>query len=407
MDLHDAPSRRRSPHPGEGSHTSVHGDAQFLTPGESVHGVARCELPPIVRLSDAHVSAIVNAIEPRTAIHVPCPPECGHDVRPTDKALANFAKLRGRCHGKASAALGCVTLPRPVFPATTYMLTRRCTQRKFLLRPDPEMVNAFIYCLAVSSQRFEIDVIDFIQITNHMHESIYDRHGNAPQFYACFHGLLAKCVNAFRGRWENVFSSAQPSVVTLTTTEDLLDRLVYIATNAVRHHLVARVDDWPGAHGYRALLDDTPLHATRPKFFFSEHGRMPAKVALRVGIPPKLGDRDAILSELKVRVEEYEREKAAERARTGQEVLGRDAVLRQRWDASPTSREPRRKLQRTIAAVCKWARIEKLQRRAAFRIGYRKARLAMLRGRPILFPFGTYWLRRFAGVEVEAPQFLG
>jgi triacylglycerol lipase len=33
------------------------------------------------------------------------------------------------------------------------MITRRCTQRQFLLRPDPATNNAFVYCLAVAAQR--------------------------------------------------------------------------------------------------------------------------------------------------------------------------------------------------------------------------------------------------------------
>ncbi len=293
-----------------------------------------------------------------------------------------------------------------MYPGSIYLVQRRCTHRQFLLRPDPEIVNAFIYCLAYASQRCEIDVIDFIQITNHLHEVIYDRYGNAPAFYERFHGLLAKCVNAFRGRWENVFSNSQPSVVMLPTTADLIDRLVYVATNPIKHHLVARVDDWPGASGYRALLNNTPLHATRPKFFFDEEGEMPAELTLRVGIPPEVGDRAEILEELQYRVEQYERDKASERARTGQKILGRYAVLRQPWDASPTSREPRRKIQRTIAAACKWALYESLQRKRDFVVAHRAARAALLDGLVIPFPFGTYWIRRYAGAQVEPSHFL-
>ncbi len=299
-----------------------------------------------------------------------------------------------------------VSLPRPVYPGMTYMVTRRCTQRQFLLRPDPEIVNAFIYCLGYASQCYEIDVIDFIQITNHLHEVIHDRHGNAPAFYERFHGLLAKCVNAFRGRWENVFSDTQPSVVVLPTTADLIARLVYVATNPLKHHLVARVDDWPGARGYRALLNGTPLHATRPNFFFDEKGLMPTEITLRVGIPPEVGDRAEILEELQYRVEEYERDKAIERARTGRKVLGRHAVLHQPWNASPTSREPRRTLHRKIAAACKWAVLESLQRKRDFVIAHRTARAALLQGIMIPFPFGTYWLRRYAGAPVEPSHFL-
>jgi hypothetical protein len=38
-------------------------------------------------------------------------------------------------------------LPRQVLPRQFYLITRRCTQRQFLLRPDGPTNNAFLYCL--------------------------------------------------------------------------------------------------------------------------------------------------------------------------------------------------------------------------------------------------------------------
>ena len=52
------------------------------------------------------------------------------------------------------------------------MVTRRCTQRQYLLRPDKETNNAVIYCLAVAAQRYEIDVMDFLQMSNHLSDEI-------------------------------------------------------------------------------------------------------------------------------------------------------------------------------------------------------------------------------------------
>lgn len=282
------------------------------------------------------------------------------------------------------------------------MLTRNCTQRQFLLRPDEESVNAFIYCLAVAAQRYDVSIMNFMQMSNHLHDSLYDRHGNRPAFAEYFHKLLAKCTNARLGRWENVFASEQVNVVLLPTTEDLIKNLVYIATNPIKAGLVERVADWPGANGYEALLTRTPLHATRPKHFFAEDGVMPAEVTLWVGIPPELGDHDAICAEVRAQVEAYEQEAARRRAETGTKVLGRYAVLRQSWRETPTSRLPRRgeRLRPTVTARRLWARLEALQRRREFLEDYRAARAALLAGTPIAFPRGTYWLRRFAGVAV-------
>ena len=49
------------------------------------------------------------------------------------------------------------------------MLTRRCTQRPFLLRPDDETNNAFAYCLADAAKRFDIELIVAHQMSNHHH----------------------------------------------------------------------------------------------------------------------------------------------------------------------------------------------------------------------------------------------
>ena len=292
-----------------------------------------------------------------------------------------------------------VTLPRPVFPGSVVMLTRRCTQRQFLLRPDRETNNAVIYCLAVAAQRYGVSVITFVQMSNHLHEAIYDRYGNRPAFYEHFHKLLAHCVNALRGRWENFFSSEDTSVVQLETEEAIIDKIVYITTNPVKDNLVERVDEWPGASGYRSLIEGTTLRATRPKHFFAEDGDMPAEVTLRVGIPPELGDRNSILAAVQARVTAFEEEEMRERAISGKRVLGRYAILRQSWRDSPTSREPRRGLRPTIAGSL-WARMEAMQRKRDFIAAYRQARDALLDGAPIPFPFGTYRLRLLVGVAI-------
>jgi REP element-mobilizing transposase RayT len=284
------------------------------------------------------------------------------------------------------------------------MITRSCTQRQFLLRPDRETNNAVIYCLAIAAQRYEVDVLDFVQMSNHLHHAIYDRHGNAPAFYEHFHKLLAKCVNALRGRWENCFSSQQVCVVRLENREDIINKLVYIATNPVKDGLVARVDDWPGASGYRALLRGQPLRAKRPRHFFAHDGTLPTEVALQVAIPPELGDSNPILAEVEARVIAFEQTEMQRRTRTGKSVLGRYAVLRQSWCDSPTSRQRRRTLRPTIAARSLWARLEAIQRKRDFIAAYRRARLSLLAGLPIPFPHGTYWLRRFMLVAVEPAE---
>ena len=87
---------------------------------------------------------------------------------------------------------------------------------------------------------------------------------------------------------------------------------------------------------------------------------------------------------------------AADRLRTGASILGRRAVLDQKWSDRPGSREPRRQLNPLVAARSKWSRIEALMRNRAFRDAYAAARASFAAGiRDVIFPAGTYWLRRF------------
>ncbi len=67
--------------------------------------------------------------------------------------------------------LGCVNvmLPRQVLPRQFYLITRRCTQRQFLLRPDAETNNAFTYALIEAAQRTQIDVLLPCAMSNHYH----------------------------------------------------------------------------------------------------------------------------------------------------------------------------------------------------------------------------------------------
>ena len=293
-------------------------------------------------------------------------------------------------------------LPRPVLPRQFYMITRRCTQRQFLLRPDTQTNNAFLYCLIDAALRTEIDILLPCAMSNHYHAVIYDRAGRYPEFIEHFHKLFARSQNALRGRWENFWSSEQTSVVRLVDREAVLDKLVYVAANPVADHLVERVHHWPGVNGLPALLSGRPLHATRPLHFFCPTGGMPEELGLTLTIPPALGPAADVLAELRARVQAVEAERAAERHRTGGRVLGRRAVLTQPWRASPTSIEPRRNLRPDVASPNKWARMEALLRNRLFLGDYLCARERWRDGIVVSFPPGTYWLRRFASVPILA-----
>ena len=292
-----------------------------------------------------------------------------------------------------------MSIPREVLPGQTYMITRRCTQRQFLMRPDPQTNNAFTYCLAEAAARYGIQVLFTVAMSNHHHTGIYDPDGNYPAFLEHFHKLFAKCQNALRGRWENFWASEQTSVVRLVDTSDVLDKMAYALTNPVKDGLVKSAHHWPGVTSLGQLVHGTPLVASRPKHFFREKGSMPDTVTLSFARPRGLEHLTAteFASLVTDRIREREEKVNNERQHNGTPVLGRRAVLKQRWSDRPASREPRRELDPRVAARSKWSRIEALLRNKTFRDAYAAARTSFQKGvRDVVFPAGTYWLRRFA-----------
>ena len=293
-----------------------------------------------------------------------------------------------------------MSLPRQVTAGAYYMLTRRCTQRRFLLRPDPATNNAYLYCLIEAALRFQIDIIVMCMMSNHHHVVIRDRNGRYPEFIEHLHRMIARSQNAFRGRWEHFWAPGQTSVVRLVDREDVLRKVAYVAANPVQDHLVDRVDHWPGVNGYRALLSNRVVSAQRPLHFFRKGGPMPQQVSMRIGFPEELGDPAGLAGELERMVRDIEERAAEERRRTGRKVLGRAAVLKQAWNSAPTTFEPRRALSPRIAAINQWSRIEALVRNKVFVRAHAVARSLWREGVDVLFPPGTYWLRRFAGVAI-------
>jgi REP element-mobilizing transposase RayT len=278
------------------------------------------------------------------------------------------------------------------------MITRRCTQRQFLMRPDRETNNAFIYCLAIAAERYRIRVLFTAALSNHHHTGIEDPEGNYPAFLEHFHKLFAKCQNALRGRWENFWSSEQTSVVRLVDPGDVVDKMVYALTNPVKDKLVEKAHHWPGVSSLDALMHGKTLVASRPRHFFRDEGGMPDVVSLSISRPTAFKDlsQKEFAAMVDLRIRAIEESTADQRRLTGVRVVGRRAVLAQNWSARPMSREPRRQLDPRVAARSKWSRIEALLRDRAFRDAYIAARDSFVAGvREAIFPAGTYWLRRF------------
>jgi REP element-mobilizing transposase RayT len=287
-----------------------------------------------------------------------------------------------------------MTAPRRVLAGTTYLITRRCTQRQLLLRPSPTTNAIFLYVLAVAARRFGIKVHAFCVLSNHFHAVVSDPDARLPAFEQYLDSLVARAVNASLGRWESFWAPSSYSAVALTAPADVFDKMVYVLANPVAAGLVKRGRDWPGLWSAPEAIGGAPLVATRPTVFFRQDGYLPAKAELELVAPQGFGSAAELRDRLAAGVAAEEERIGRELASEGRRVLGPARVLAQKPTARPAGGEPRRGLSPRVAARDKWKRIEALARLVEFLRAYRAAWQARRSGQPrVLFPAGTYLMR--------------
>ena len=293
-----------------------------------------------------------------------------------------------------------MTAPRQVLPGTTYLVTRRCAQRQFLLRPSKVTNEVFLYLLALAAQRFAIQVHAFCVLSNHFHLIVTDPDARLPAFHQFLDSLVARALNCAHGRWEAFWAPNSFSAVALASPADVLDKAAYVLANPVAAGLVRRGRLWPGLWSAPEKIGAGALEARRPKHFFNPDGDLPETVSLKLTAPPGSGSAAAFRASLTALVAERE-ELAAKEFPNG--FLGVAKVLAQDPEGRPRGVEPRGKLNPRVAALDKWNRVQVLQRLLTFLQTYREAWEARREGkRNVLFPAGTYLLRVAHGVPCAA-----
>jgi len=279
------------------------------------------------------------------------------------------------------------------------MVTRRVSQRAFLLLPSAIINQIILYCLALAARETGVIVHAVCTLSNHIHIIVTDPHARLPEFSYILFKFIGKCVNAHRGRWENLWAAGvQPSYVRLPDANTMLDKMAYVVTNPVGAGLVHRAKLWPGVN----LWQPGKYKAKRPPVFFRESGPTPNVLPLQLAPVPLGGDlRPREIIELVGKaIAERETALRAEHKAAGRTYLGVARLLAQKPTDTPHSREPRRRLSPRVATRDKWRRIELLQRLKSFWEDYKAALRAWCAGdREVVFPAGVYKMRVLFGVR--------
>jgi REP element-mobilizing transposase RayT len=297
-----------------------------------------------------------------------------------------------------------MTAPRQILPGKTYLLTRRSSQRRFLLRPSALTNAVFAYVLAVAAQRYGILVHVCVVLSNHFHLVITDPDARLPAFVQYLNSLVARALNASVGDWDSFWDPFGYNAVELATDQDIVDKVAYALANPVAAGLVPNGRDWPGIWTDPELIGRGGITCERPEGFFRENGPMPATAELKLTAPPGFASSDEFRDRVIMAARATEDAARAVRAADRRGFLGAKRVLAQDPAASPKTTEARRNLKPRAAARNAWTRIETLTRLRAFQAAYRAARAALRNGaRDVVFPAGTYLLRVSQGVPCLAP----
>lgn len=292
-----------------------------------------------------------------------------------------------------------MTAPRQVLPGVTYLLTRRCFGRMFLLRPSPLVNAVFEYVLAAKAAQYGILLHAYCVLSNHWHCVLTDPNGHLPEFQRDLGSTVARALNAALGRWESFWAPGSYSAVALQTAEDVLDKMAYTLANPVVAGLVRHGSEWPGLWSGVSRIGGEAWEVRRPKHYFREGGPTPEKAPLRLTCPEGFGSVEELRRRLTEVLKEREDRAARELAEEGRSFMEVRKVLAQSPFAKPAPGEPRRGLKPRVASRDKWKRMEAIGRLKTFLTEYREAWRAFRAGaREVVFPEGTYGMRVWCGV---------
>jgi REP element-mobilizing transposase RayT len=267
-----------------------------------------------------------------------------------------------------------VTAPRRIVPGTSYLVSRRCTQREFLLRPSALTNHVFKFVLAVAAARYGVLIHAVCVMSNHFHLVLTDPRANLPEFSRLLDGVVAKALN-------------------------FVEKVAYTLANPATAGLVEHGSEWPGVWSDPCSVGQPGEFITRPEHYFAKDGSMPERQELVFSAPPGFESIEAFQAQVLARVNELEQAATAERGTSGVHVMGARRVLKQKHTDRPASGGPRRVVDPRVAAKDKWRRIEALGQLVSFLERHRAALLRFCRGeRNVVFPQGTYLMRLRFGV---------
>ena len=147
-------------------------------------------------------------------------------------------------------------------PDDTHLVevTCRAIQRRFLLRPSPQLNAVILGTLARFQQRHGMRICAVVYLSNHCHLLLRPRSARQlAAFMRDVNSKIAREVGRLHGWREKVWGRRYTDIVTSHEPAAQIGRLRYLLEQGCKEGLVASPRHWPGVNCVRALCSGDAL----------------------------------------------------------------------------------------------------------------------------------------------------
>ena len=296
-----------------------------------------------------------------------------------------------------------MTKPRRHIAGQVAELTRQCTQRQFMLRPDDYINKVIPFEIGKAANKHGQDVYAAMAMSNHVHFGVGDTTGERSKFMQDSMSGIARARNCDLDRTGHFWASGGYGDTVLLDRDAIERKLLYIWLNPVRAGLVKRAEDWPGFMILPCHWGET-IRIEKPGKFYGR--KNPDVVEFVPKRPP--GYEDMSLEEVKAHFENLlriaEDEIAELRKEQGLTYRGKKSVCADNPFKTPTTKAPRGQISPRFATKNADLLISAIHRYRGFCDDYETQRQRWVAGtKPVRFPSGTVSLRRCAPIRCHPP----
>lgn len=291
-------------------------------------------------------------------------------------------------------------------------MTGRAIDRQFRFVPDEETVQTIQYCLGLTLRDYSVQLHAFVWMSNHYHLVLTDVEGELPDFMRDLNSKISRALNAQRKIRGQNFARESYNLVVPADEDAILRHCVYTEANPCAADLVERATDWEGLSSagmdygeeltvhrpnfglWSPIALEQDMDQTRARYRGSSDA--PEKVTIRLVRPPCMQRASAkkVRKTIRAEVRSAEARASKDRQSENRRVLGMAKVKATYFKDSPEQAEAMFQSEPLVSGKDPEARQAIQHAYETFVHLYRQAWLAFKRNRDIVFPHGTWWMRK-------------